>query len=907
MAYDATKPANNDFLADFPPQMREQLRAIVEDAIVNALKLQGLEPGNIAGNIPVSNGNICLGLNAEKLGGNLATAFAAAGHGHSEAAANSDGFMSNTDKTKLDGISAGAEVNQNAFANVLVGEESVQADSKTDTLELVAGANISLTPDAVNDRITIAVSGKVGNAAVADTASTCSGNAATATNAANHIEVKANAHVAAAITAEATGNITATNVQAAIAELDTKKINTSDVVKTAAANKILALNNNAELPANITGNAATATKLAVARKINGVGFTGDADIMITQVNGKDIVTVDHLAATGDGIVEGLELTLGSGLSVEVSPGRCNINQSVHTLENAATVMLSANKSALIYAAGSNGAISIGKAETSYPDLDDYHIARYIFNTKENNIVPDTSPSKNDLTITGSCEIVGGLCDFAIKTDGATAYMTSAAIPAITTSSIFEVTHVFTFHDRYIDAIISSWSQVYFRSYGGLENTSLYVKNNSDLQTDHVLKSGETYALTLQYDGIFTHIYLNGKYLTAYATSPAAATQKIWIGSHNDTKYKSKSVHHYYEIRVGKLRTPAEIGEMVNKMGIVTEYVKHEGEYPLIPVADRFCEWKFNDPVSDAAVADSFNNANLTFVGTFKNVNSPVGLGTALSTNGGYGKKDDFTIPPEYTFIFVGVLHDVTSEIGFFGMYNGNWWINCIKNGKLAVHNMAGAWKFTNIDMAAYKNKPVFIVFTFKNRVMEFYLNNEQYECIHTDYSPPATAGTLNVLGVGKNTASRFFGEANYALFIPRALTPSEINSYYFKLLNPSTRDITDNLQPADTVALGFVKSGSEKIVDSFLTNPASGFGIESYFSGSRQADLPSSGFYAGPADYQTGSGNKERYIMHSKNGVVAGTYTLQAILQSLVNRSHGHQVEKNLYNCNCDCNCGGNN
>ena len=63
--------------------------------------------------------------------------------------------MSASDKSKLDGIQSGAEVNQNTFSNVKVGNTTIVADSKTDTLELVAGANITLTPDDVNDKITI--------------------------------------------------------------------------------------------------------------------------------------------------------------------------------------------------------------------------------------------------------------------------------------------------------------------------------------------------------------------------------------------------------------------------------------------------------------------------------------------------------------------------------------------------------------------------------------------------------------------------------------------------------------------------------------------------------------------------------------------------------------------------------
>lgn len=50
-------------------------------------------------------------------------------------------------------------VNKNAFANVKVGTTTVAADTVQDTLELAAGSNIILTPDATNDKITIAVNG----------------------------------------------------------------------------------------------------------------------------------------------------------------------------------------------------------------------------------------------------------------------------------------------------------------------------------------------------------------------------------------------------------------------------------------------------------------------------------------------------------------------------------------------------------------------------------------------------------------------------------------------------------------------------------------------------------------------------------------------------------------------------
>lgn len=64
--------------------------------------------------------------------------------------------FTNADQTKLNGIATGAEVNQNAFSNVAVGSTTIAAESKTDTLTLIAGDNVTLTPNATSDSVTIA-------------------------------------------------------------------------------------------------------------------------------------------------------------------------------------------------------------------------------------------------------------------------------------------------------------------------------------------------------------------------------------------------------------------------------------------------------------------------------------------------------------------------------------------------------------------------------------------------------------------------------------------------------------------------------------------------------------------------------------------------------------------------------
>ena len=191
MAYDINFPADDSYLSDFPAGDREQNRALKDDQIVNAGRLRGLTVGNENGQIPINNGTENTNLNAALLNGKASSYFATSNHTHTTATQSSNGYMSNADKKKLDGIASGAEVNQNAFANVKVGSTTIQADSKQDTLTLAAGTNISLVGDANNDKVTIGVTGKVASASQADNATNAT-NATKATQDKNGLQIDTN-------------------------------------------------------------------------------------------------------------------------------------------------------------------------------------------------------------------------------------------------------------------------------------------------------------------------------------------------------------------------------------------------------------------------------------------------------------------------------------------------------------------------------------------------------------------------------------------------------------------------------------------------------------------------------------------------------------------------------------------
>ena len=191
MAYDINFPADDSYLSDFPAGDREQNRALKDDQIVNAGRLRGLTVGNENGQIPINNGTENTNLNAALLNGKESSYFATSNHTHTTATQSSNGYMSNADKKKLDGIASGAEVNQNAFANVKVGSTTIQSDAKQDTLELAAGTNISLVGDANNDKVTIGVTGKVASASQADNATNAT-NATKATQDKNGLQIDTN-------------------------------------------------------------------------------------------------------------------------------------------------------------------------------------------------------------------------------------------------------------------------------------------------------------------------------------------------------------------------------------------------------------------------------------------------------------------------------------------------------------------------------------------------------------------------------------------------------------------------------------------------------------------------------------------------------------------------------------------
>jgi len=77
-------------------------------------------------------------------------------------AAGTDGYVLKANSSTATGLEwsaagSGGDANQNAFSNIAVsGQDTVAADSTTDTLNIAAGSNVTITTNASNDTVTIA-------------------------------------------------------------------------------------------------------------------------------------------------------------------------------------------------------------------------------------------------------------------------------------------------------------------------------------------------------------------------------------------------------------------------------------------------------------------------------------------------------------------------------------------------------------------------------------------------------------------------------------------------------------------------------------------------------------------------------------------------------------------------------
>ena len=198
------------------------------------------------------------------------------------------GAVTELDKTALLGmlnIADGAEVNQNAFSNVQIGEETIAAASKTDTLTITGDGNISVTKGDEDNAVHIGLAGTL----QADQLK----NALTFTGAEDGKSFNGSAAVSVNIPKASDTTPVVASTGAAGSSADFARADHVHPAQT-----------------DVTGNAGTATKLQNAQTINLTGaVTGTVSTDFSNVVNITTTLADHVHDIEDvtGLQDALDL------------------------------------------------------------------------------------------------------------------------------------------------------------------------------------------------------------------------------------------------------------------------------------------------------------------------------------------------------------------------------------------------------------------------------------------------------------------------------------------------------------------------------------------------------------------------------------------------------------------------
>lgn len=194
------------------------------------------------------------------------------------------GLMSGDDKGKLDNIAEGAEVNQNAYSTVKVGTTNVSATGKTDTLTLVAGTGVTLTPNATAKSVTIKSNAEPGDT-VSAVATTASAGSSTEYSRADHV------HNIALGEGTATGTVSIAGQNVAVKDFGTK----ADKVSGATENNFAAFDANGNI--KDSGKNAGSFKTVQSAKAN------------PEASGSDIAFIDTITQNTNGEITATRKTV----------------------------------------------------------------------------------------------------------------------------------------------------------------------------------------------------------------------------------------------------------------------------------------------------------------------------------------------------------------------------------------------------------------------------------------------------------------------------------------------------------------------------------------------------------------------------------------------------------------------
>lgn len=529
------------------------------------------------------------------------------------------------------------------------------------------------------------------------------------------------------------------------------------------------------------------------------------------------------------IEDGMKVSLDEGLNVKVSPGMCDIKGRYHEIEQELFQALEPRSTSLLYAQFAQNALcpKLGYVKAEYPTdmIDDNTVGFWVFNKTGN--IPNSAVGKssiavaNDLVPTGGLTLVDGWVDHAIQGNGSTGNYTSANSTGFPIgASEREVNILYT--------PSSLTGQLSLIAYGVASGTAgfwintlgsrLTVTNaTTNYNSTYDLDIGKINVISIGYDGANLYVSVNGvKIYTAPATFITTASNLYVLRRSDSAVWFNNGIIHCIELR-NKMRTPAQIAQIANKLCLPCSCIAPQASYPTISATDlasAYHEYKF-DETSGNIVADSAGTLNGTATGTTI-VDSEIGLGKARKFNGiasdgitlgNYGFTNDFTC------IICGKVSDLSiarrfldNRINFLdGMSIGL----LDSTGKIYVTNNSSSGLSSTTLISA--NMPFFIVVSSKSGIVSTYINSYTPEILGTLVTSTAT----HPLYLGRdsgNSGNWYKGNLDYLAIIPRALSQAEIAQCYNALMNTEKKDIRSIL-PADAISLGRVRTDSSNVIE----------------------------------------------------------------------------------------------
>jgi len=540
-------------------------------------------------------------------------------------------------------------------------------------------------------------------------------------------------------------------------------------------------------------------------------------------------TASFPLGTGDYIASDLKMSSISSLVATIGSGVAVIDDTPVSV-GSGTVTLTANAASLIYA---NSAGELGYVAAAYPTsyLDDYTIGFWEFNqTTSGATIPNTATSyssnavENALTPTGGVSSVAGWCgDYALKLDGTSGYWVGANTTNFpSTTSTREINCLFT-----INKINTSAQETLF-FYGALSTgngfgltitTAGYLMLDgycSNITTSFIVETGKTYLATIQYDGSYVYLYINGSLIYKGSWTPSTTlTYSMYVGALPGVSQYSYATFHFLELRT-KMHSAARIGAMANSLMLPCFYTKSAATAPTVPSAysSTYHEYLFAD--TSTTVADS-NTTTSALDGTATNttagVTSDIGLTYGRTFTAGYVSLGSYAVASTFSYIGVVKISSYSSnQVLWSNRASSSVGIALSINTSGYLVYSCGSTVTVLTSTPITTGSAVFIAVTVNGTTATVYMNSGQ-KTLTAVVTTPSTTSAAAYIGYDVYGSYTFTGKYDYCMFVDSELSQAEINYYYTELMETGRRSIIDDVLSSGEIAVAFAKTNASKIIE----------------------------------------------------------------------------------------------